>query len=937
MIIERKTTQITLEEMKEMVRRMELNGANRCYLDIDINYNYDYTSKYIQDTNEQEGAAAAITFLHGTRINFVKDWLTRHFYFLDGLFDAKRLSSIPTYEDCPYNSDILTLSCIYNNAITKIIFDIQVTTPSFIGITVGNDAYKKFYIEEANKSTSIYLNNATSSNSQITIKGSSLISEINGLQGGFQNISSTNEPGVAKSLNSFNASNSENISSELPFNEMVFLSNGRSSLESINLSNTHGASLSSYKINLEDFNKLLNVDINTSDVTALILPKTQLQNLNIAKSKIINFSLLDQNIIDNINFEGCDKLNTVSIENCNAITSLDISKKPNLNTVAIINNDSLKILNLSNDSSLSELTISNNKSLETISINNVGDNFQIEILSCPALKSFTINNCKSAKPIKIDSISAKNIINANFNDCYNLPGISYDEQEIEQYEGTNVFDVSPMEYIENASFNNIFNLTYLRVPNYNDEEHHPFKVSNGMFGTSSIKRIFGYIDICGPYTFERLGDFEINDLNSTYSDGSPYSEWGDEEPSFVEDEYFTNIVITTKTLEGCFANTNVNLGDLHYVFRKCNNGIESVNSAFRNCRNIYAIQGESDLNGNLFKNCHNITNADYLFDGCVNISGKVSDQMIDDITANLESFINVFPSGLFFNIPEEGDPIFNPLNKIKIIEGFEPKFSSENEPYENWYADTRLLLQGLSYVETIKNSFNITQVLLDVENGEPCELLKGLKNLQIVENSFNCMVVGGNSMDIYKLLCDKDKIDDYPKKLKKIKNSFNFLKNNFSSSLFIGNSFFASCKNSIEEVSGSFTGELFKRIDYNDCNELKFPYEILKGCNKLKNASGLFKNLIISNITRFEEDEETGEMVIYFDDGYNTITLPSYIDNERIDIFGDCTLLENISSCFKGMNYGYYELVGNGFKNNSLVNEFLSYGGNIFYYSKNYQ
>lgn len=42
MTVERKVIEITLEEMKEMVRRMELNGANICYLDIYMDYSYDY-------------------------------------------------------------------------------------------------------------------------------------------------------------------------------------------------------------------------------------------------------------------------------------------------------------------------------------------------------------------------------------------------------------------------------------------------------------------------------------------------------------------------------------------------------------------------------------------------------------------------------------------------------------------------------------------------------------------------------------------------------------------------------------------------------------------------------------------------------------------------------------------------------------------------------
>ena len=435
-------------------------------------YNYDNNTKYIQDTAAQEGgAAAAITFLHGTRVEYVKDWLRKHFYFLDGMFDYSVISKDNpfTYTDSPYNADVTTIVANYSSAIPVLPFTVQVSAPSFIGLGVGSDAYKKYYIDTENVDTTIYFVNGTSSNSQLNIKGSSVLCKFNGLQGGFQAIQSNNQNGVMKTMSIFDVSSSVALNDD-PFHSMIFGLLGEPSLESINLSGTHGITpLEKYEVDLSNCQKLIEVNIANSDVTALVLPDTSLQRLVITNSNLLNFSLSSQNIISDINFDGCDKLSTISIDNCNAITNLSITDKINLSTISISNCNSLTSISISRNYALTNINLSNNQNLKSITIEDCENpSLSITIIS-PSLESITLQNLSEMTnaiwlPNKSDLV---NVTSLTISNCYKTIGISYFGSEDEFYRGERVFDLSPFTSLmgENLSLRNLYNMKYLRVRN----------------------------------------------------------------------------------------------------------------------------------------------------------------------------------------------------------------------------------------------------------------------------------------------------------------------------------------------------------------------------------------------------------------------------------------------------------------------------------------
>lgn len=68
-------------------------------------YNYDYKVKYLTRYSKDEGSAASyanIEFLHGPRVEFVRDWLKKRYYFMDGVFQYSNSALIQ-----PYNERVL--------------------------------------------------------------------------------------------------------------------------------------------------------------------------------------------------------------------------------------------------------------------------------------------------------------------------------------------------------------------------------------------------------------------------------------------------------------------------------------------------------------------------------------------------------------------------------------------------------------------------------------------------------------------------------------------------------------------------------------------------------------------------------------------------------------------------------------------------------------
>ena len=901
-------------------------------------YDYDYNTKYIQDTAEQESGSAAITFLHGTRVEYVKDWLRKHFYFLDGIFDVKRLGSSGSFsfDDSPYNSDVLTLVANYSSTIAVLPYTVQVSTPSFIGLSVGNDDFKKYYIAEENKDTVIYLVNGTSANSQLSIKGSTIITKLDGLQGGFLAIGTNPNGGEAKSLSIFDVSNS-NALNENPIN--IDKTSGGifgkdSSLEKINLSNTHGAStLQEYGVFLEYCDKVVDVDISNSDVTSLSLPNTALQSLRIFNSNIVNFTLRNQNTLTGISLNGCDKLATLEIDKCSNFIALDITDKQNLENVRISNCQNISAITIEDCHALTSVEISNNSGLKKLVIRGC-ENPMLDIrVYGSALQSIDLQNLSEMTNVitlpekdKLSEVSSLTISN-----CYKISGIRYHGSPIETYNNENVFDFSPFINLNGnmLSLRNLQNLKYVRFPN--DDGENPVAPillnSNTFYGCTNLTKIFGYIEINGSNVFSNFKNFYIN--HEGYTPGDETST-----PPFVyvsENPYYTNVKINATVLENCFSNTNCDISDVYYILQLCDENVLSLKGLFSNCENVRTTF-ESPLNEHMFSKCTNVENIDHILNGSCRINGIISENLLSPLILNLTSFDDVFSGEYGLTTTKCFFPVGN---SIKRIVSFNPKAYDEEDLSETYHRDTWLLV-NLTYLEEITNSFNDCKIDFHHGNKDATELFKYNTKLVKIDSSFRNIEGVGSIGNIF----GGESIDEhlYPRNLSAVTSSFIFSGGYHDWEMFdgdtgegilmpIGNRFLKSIANSIvyltgnkpgqNETSGNFYGGsnspsfcgpgILKYLDnfdytiggeahYDDCNGEGFPYDIFKNCVKLKEAPSIF------------------EEVHNFSGAEITINVPGRL-------FNDCINIENISKMF----YNMYEsikcsLTSLGFKNCKLIN-----------------
>ena len=903
-------------------------------------YNYDYNTKYIQDTAAQEGgAAAAITFLHGTRVEYVRDWLRKHFYFLDGMFDYANISKDNpfSYTDSPYNSDIVTFVANYSSAIPVLPFTVQVSTPSFIGINVGSDPYKKYYIGTENVDTTIYFVNGTSSNSQLNIRGSSTISKLFGLQGGFQAIQSNNETGVTKTLSTFDVSTSTSLNDD-PFHNNIFGVAGESSLESIDLSGTRGiTTLSKYEVDLSICQKLIDVNISNSDVTALVLPSTSLQRLNVAGSNIANLSLSNQAVISSINLEGCNKLSTVTISNCNALETVNIADKPNLSIVRIQNNQAISAITISNCPALSEINIGNNPNLKRIYINNCTNaNLDISIYGS-VLKEIRITGVYTTKPINLPERSLlSGVTLLDISNDFSFGGFRYGSEEIETYgpDDKFVFDLTPFTSLDgnNILARNVMTICYIRVPNVQSS---PFNLRRNVIeGSGSVlRRIFGHILITDNNMFKDCTNFYIREKVTDAQGKTPFNV-----PIWQDGDYATNITIATDSLNSCFEGTNCSLSDVYYIFNIAEDVI-AMAGTFASCRNVVTTLNDN-LSPELFTHTTNLENIDFLFnDG--NIGGYISEDILIPIISGITTFNNVFGNneGKSFENKYKTNHVkcfFPEGNVIEEITGFNPVPYNILDPSSVDQMFDNEMLRTLTEIKVIDRSFNDAMI----DFGTSCELLQHATKLVSITTSFLRMKAYGTLDNIFGGKYSGN--DKYPQVLESITNSFSFLdtcdhggipcpiiddESHWGVLMPIGNSFLGKIKNTIKNIGGvdknyrnSFYAiggrGLKKYIDLDDCDGENFCYDIFRGCNNLEEIPNLFNGLDFG---------VTGKTFTYVDILYGN----------NGSMFSGLTKLKNVSGLFSGMKNVKYRLSGSAFKDCVLEDaSFIFADGNESYHAK---
>lgn len=940
-------------------------------------YDYDYDTKYI-------GPGQNLAMLHGNRIEYIRNWLKQRLYFFDGVFEDEN-ASIGNFVDSPFYINKFNMTSMGRDG--YIPFFVKATTPVFVKMNTGNvddtnniDDSSKYYIP-AGTITEIHTPPHTSVK-QTAVSSSRLLTVFDGLD--TVNVTSLNrnqgfnQYEVLTSLVEFNISGSHNLQDDpIVFQRSaidkngVFMRNGESALEKIDVSNTAFAdpvNSTTFNVYLADYQKLKYIDISDSPVSNLTLPASILQYLNVSYSKINSFYMQNQPVLKSVNFTGCTNLYDVNIDNCNGLTGLTCIGIRSLGKVTVNACAGIENITITGSPYLTEVTINGCKSLKTLIISgctNAG--LTVNVTTCTGLENVTIDGCTGAnfslrindgslKDITLRSIESPNIIhlpdsekltgvtNLVLDNVYNFGGFRYGEEEAETLGGEMVVNLSPMTSLEEITFRNLRYVKYVRVRNSGD----PVRVGSSAFeDCTSLRRVFGYIEITGPGVFSNKIDFKLNDDGIKNTDYN-YNSWHDKEViEFFEGDYDTNIKISAQDISSVFSRTDCSLGDVYYVFGMIGTGVTNITSMFRNCNNI-SLAGMIDdkteevIQEGFTKYCINVTGVSNLFNGCGNFHGRISAFDMHMLSKNAVEFDAVFPDGLWY---DNSEGLFAANNHIETIANFNPKFSESShgdifERYQSRAITASTMLDGLDNIKVIRNAFNApsgeeegSQIIFSAEGNinnvhghmegiTYCELLRGKTGLTTIENSFNNLVIGGGDV-VRGLICDPNHLNDYSKFLQTITNSFNFAPRDPYCAMLFGDSMFASCKNAISNISNSFGGDILKLIDVDDCNDLDFPYRIFSGLTYIEDVSNFFEGFIISPFIKYDydldvpSDQYAARIVV--EPRTQALTLPTFTQNgETHSMFETNLKLKKVSALFKNMYFGEYRLTPYGFRNNSI-------------------
>lgn len=883
----------------------------------EIIYDRDYDSKYIKD-NE------STSFLHGTRVEYIKKWVRSHMYFLDGVFDINTLTSMDTsaIEDSPYYKDLFNFRAYNKKASNKFYLTISSTIPIFFSI--GVDTRTKYYIEESGKDYRFPITVALNTSTQMQMYGTSVFTKIDGLSEVFEGITDNSSEDCLKSLMTFIARTA--TLGENPFNRFkAYLDvDSGGQLEMLDISNSTFFN-NNETLDLGGLTKVLRINVSNTNLSSLILPDSSLDYLNVTYSNIGTLKLDGQNKLTSVSIDGCSNMTTFSVERCEKVEQLSVSSKDNLQTVTFGENASLTNVNIAYCPSLTAATIYTNQNLEEIYIDNCPNLRRITVYGNNKLKKVTISNCTAqdliisikdapletlhfndvmcAYPITLPSRTlVSGMTSLYMSNCFSFKGFQYDGESVEVYEGKNVFDLSPMVSLNGRTVNIInVSLEYVRVAN---DPEHPLVVYSSTFNRcTSLIKIFGHIQLqenvfgnCRNYYINHeqsfvptryhegltIDDFVYGNITELLSD-AVYLYDGIYPPFITteQDPYYTNITIgpSVTNLNNWFANTSCDIHDAYYVLQLCNERIKSLQSTFSGCRENLTLSDQEWLDINMFAKCVNVENINYLFNGC-EIDCLVLPNVFEPVMTTLEEFVDVFSGD--YTVPTLETCFFPEGNKLKKLSGFKPK------PFgDSMFFTDVALLSTLTKLEEINNSFNNCSIDFTRATYDATELFKNNVSLKRIIGSFRNIGGSGSLRNIFGGDCPDD-LDHYPRELDTVANSFTFAEgiSGHKESLYegddcegvlmpLGNSLFKSVKK-LRYLTGSEPGGNRTNSDYS-----ALYYESDSFC-----GPGLLK--YIDNIP-YEPDDEG----YYRDADCNPDGFPH-------EIFYGLTRLEEVPALFYG-------------------------------------
>lgn len=594
-------------------------------------FNLTYQMKYLN--------TAQSSYLNGRRITQVTQWLREHIDFLDSVASWKSaLSQAVSAFDCNegvplrlYSKDIYTVLPVkYNKTLV-----IKTTDQG------GNYTYPALC--EKNVTTRIRYGGGTQSTDAIqkTISWSNSLLELGDDTltlgaSGFQKIDANTLYGLNKlDLSGCNTLSSVKGASPINFFNTFYDRKKSPELRVINLRNaTNPGGVSNMILDLENFLKLTDLDIENSCVASVTLPYTPLVTLNIVGSAISNLELEHQNLLSSIDVTGCSKLSRINIGGCRTLKDIKgINNLNNLTNVLIAQN-AVETLFIRNCSNLASIQIVE-PTLRELEIDGCHNLTSLNLAQCTSLQSIKVTNCSRLEQIVM---SPKNLNDWEERvvvfDVHNtkVKKIVYGTESTDSY-----LDLSSFINLKVFDIKENSNIVNIRFANREDT---PIPLQNRFTGCTNLTRIYGHVEVwndtsAGNGSFTGCTKFTIH--GDTFRGKSvkvrgkyqmPFELYGHTTPPeqevlkkemFGKGELDTNMELAGFYASYMFSRTACTQFDVYYVFSNPGTVVNFTNTFSKLINKIFEWTTEVDNSPNryLFTYCGNVKTLSFPFrDSC---------------------------------------------------------------------------------------------------------------------------------------------------------------------------------------------------------------------------------------------------------------------------------------------------------------------------------
>lgn len=888
-------------------------------------YNYDYNVKYLTAYATEEGATpsyANIEFLHGTRVEYVRDWLKKRWWFFDGVFRYNNVSNLQ-----PYNTKG-TFSAGGAEASNP---ELTITSniPTIFVVNIGNTGDTRYFLQEG-VPTKIRLSPISSFNTQITINNTLQINDIVGLKEmRFQRFMNTMKlPSFAQ----LDLSSVDTLSSSpVPFETVFINEEDFSDIRHIDISNTKfwsgSSEIGTFTVNIEKYTKLKDINISNSVVTSMSLPNASLASLNISNSNIESVNLINQPFLSIIDFTGCRRLKSVVIDSCDKITELNLSNLGDLHTVKITNCPNLKSITCVNNINLTTFNVSNCNGVTNINLNQCTNPLlDIYIVGAPNIVNLILSNTNITRPIQaaasLPSLRKLDIRNTQLN------AIQYGNNPIGTYKDEPIFDISKLTLTERY-FSNAAGVCYFKFDNKADA---PVDISSSFFvGCTNLKRVFGHIRLTGTSVFADCNKFHIRELPTT--EVTPIDDLGWEGANTATSAGLTewnnntnlgtNISIGTTSIVNDFTGTNCSLHDCYYILSLCDN-VTTISNAFSSSK--VKFSKVDSPHPDMFIHCGKVVHASSLFWGCPKSDYiiRTPDRNGNEIKehnglfsplVSLTECTSMFYFGGYVYVDAH---LFSKLkgnidwkiNSINYMFGGTIRFIADSQRSANLDVDNLQIVAApaeylfrytpdITFIGNVFGNANINFNTIRDEKGiEFCPIFYNNTKLQYVQNAFNSLYASSGNLINFLGGQVEGQLDKFPKSLYGFYNCFNNMTTNVT--VPIHNSMFRRIKTSLKYITSNSATNASTRGSFYGNNKTfvkeedeVFPYDVFTGCVNLVECPGFFSqlNLPVDTVAQLPGD--------------------SFKTNKN---------LTNISYLYEDMRNIKYSLTGKGFINCKLIN-----------------